>query len=89
MHVALIGSYNGSNLIARDASEASDRDPTATIKGIFIMLITRLHPNPPSKSDDYDITEMVHDGLFHRNRRSFRSDGYAQIPCKKRCSSDL
>ena len=38
-HVALIRSYNGSDLIARDASRASDRDPTATIESVFIMLI--------------------------------------------------
>ena len=29
MHVPLIRSYNGCDLIARDASKASDRDPTA------------------------------------------------------------
>ena len=61
MHVTLIESYNGSNLIARDASEALDRDPTATIKGIFITLITRLHPDPPSRSDGCDLIETVHD----------------------------
>ena len=89
MRVALIESYNGLDLIVRDASEASDRDPTATIKGVFITLITRLHPDPPSRSDGCDLIEMVHDGPFHRNPRSFRSDGYAQIPYKKRRSSDL
>ena len=32
---ALIESYNGSYLIAGDASRASDRDPTAAIKGVL------------------------------------------------------
>ena len=81
-HVALIEGYNGSDLITRDASEASDRDPTAMIKGIFITLITRLHPDPPSRSGGCNLTITVHNGPFHRNCRSFRSDGYAQIPYK-------
>ena len=34
-HVALIRSYNGSDLIARDASRALDRDPMATIKSVL------------------------------------------------------
>ena len=89
MHVSLIGSYNGCNLIARDASEASDRDPTAMIKGVFVTLITRLHLDRPSRSDSCNIIKTVHDGLFHHNRGSFRSDGYAQIPYKKRYFSDL
>ena len=33
--------------------------------------------------------ETVHDGPFHRNRRSFRSDSYAQMYYKTKCSSDV
>ena len=33
--------------------------------------------------------ETVHDGPFHRNRQSFRSDGYAQKPYKTMCSSHV
>ena len=33
--VALIVSYNGSDLIAWDASKASNRDPTTTIKSVL------------------------------------------------------
>ena len=58
MQVSLIGSYNGYDLIVRDASEASDRDP-------------QVHPDPPSRSDGCDIIETVHDGPFHRNCCSF------------------
>ena len=32
---ALLKSHNGSDLIARDASRASDRDPTAAIKSVL------------------------------------------------------
>ena len=39
--------------------------------------------------DDHDLIETVHDGPFHRNCRSKRSDGYAQISFKKTCSSSL
>ena len=35
-----------------------------------------------SRSDGWDLTETVHRGPFHRNRRSKRSDGYAQISFK-------
>ena len=71
MQVSLIRSYKGCDLIARDASEVSDRDLTTMLKGVFITLITRLHLDPPSRSVGGDIIETVHDGPFHRNRRSF------------------
>ena len=38
----------------------------------------RDHPDHPPRSDGHDTFETVHDGLFQRNCRSFRSDGYAQ-----------
>ena len=41
------------------------------------------HPDRSSRSDGHDMFETVHDGHFHRNRRSFRSDGYAQKPIKR------
>ena len=49
----------------------------------FITHLKRPHPDPPSKSDGCDLTKTVHDRPFHCNRRSFRSDGYAQIPYKR------
>ena len=65
-HVRFKERYNGRDLIARGASGSSDRDPTA----------------PLIRSDGCDLTKTVHDGPFHRNRRSFRLNGYAQIPYK-------
>ena len=47
--------------------------------------IQMLHP----RSDGHNIFEMVHRGPFHRNRRSFRWDGYAQNVYKTRYSSDV
>ena len=45
------------------------------------------HPDHPSRSDGHEMFETVHDGPFHRNRQSFRSDGYAQMYYKTMCSS--
>ena len=55
----------------------------------FIAVICADHPRRRSRSDGYDLFETVHDGPFHRNRRSFRSDGYAQNMYKRRGSSDV
>ena len=55
----------------------------------FITVICADHPGRRSRSDGYDLFETVHDGPFHRNRRSFRSDGYAQNMYKRRGSSDV
>ena len=41
------------------------------------------HPNAPSKIRRLRYNWNVHDGPFHLNRWSFRSDGYAQIPYKR------
>ena len=55
----------------------------------FITTICADYPDRPSRSNDCDFFETVHDGTFHRKRRSFRSDGYAQISYKTMCSSQL
>ena len=47
------------------------------------------HPDRSSRSDGHDMFETVHDGPFHRSRRSFLSDGYAQKAYKTMCSSDV
>ena len=45
----------------------------------FLTFIYGSNRGRPSHSDGHDLIETVHDGPFHRNRRSKRSDGYAQI----------
>ena len=55
----------------------------------FITDICADHLGRRSRSDDYDLFETVHDGPYHCNRRSFRSDGYAQNMYKRRGSSDV
>ena len=82
-HVLFKEDYNGSDetregRISTVGSRFKGRDSRC-----FITHLIRPHPDPPSRSDGCDLTETVHDGPFHRNRRSFRSDGYAQIPCKR------
>ena len=47
------------------------------------------HPDRSSRSDGHDMFETVHDGPFHRNRRSKRSDGYTQNLYKRRGSSTI
>ena len=49
------------------------------------MLIQTVH----LKSNDRNLIETVHDGPFHRNRRSKWSYGYAQLAYIKRCSSTI
>ena len=58
-------------------------------KGAFYNVICVDHPGRRSRSDGYDLFETVHNGPFHHNRRSFRSDGYAQNMYKMRGSSDV
>ena len=55
----------------------------------FITVICADYLGCRSRSDGYDLFETVHDGPFHRNRQSFRSDGYAQNMYKSRGSSDV
>ena len=55
----------------------------------FIKASQRPHLDRPSRSDGYDLIETVHDGPFHCNRRSFRSDGYAQMYYEMMCSSEF
>ena len=74
----LIGSYKGSDFIARDASRSLDRDPMGAIKCVFKRLSTRLILALHLRSNGRDIFETVHDGLFHRNRQLKPSDGHAQ-----------
>ena len=78
------GSYNGGDLTLEMGSRALDRDPTAARRCIFKRYSTRINPSPSSRSDGHDIFETVHDGPFHRNRRSFRLDGYTQMPYKNK-----
>ena len=53
------------------------------------MLTDGLNRGRPSRSNSHDLIETVHDGPFHRNRRSKRSDGYENSPYKMTCSSRL
>ena len=55
----------------------------------FKTLIARIDLSPSSRSDGHEIFEMVHNGPFHRNRRSKRSNGYAQNLYKMTCSSTI
>ena len=66
-----------------------DRDPTTINQGVFKHLNRADDQSQRSRSDGWDLTETVHDGSFHRNRRSKRSDGYAQNCYKTKCSSSL
>ena len=75
--------YNRGDLTRRMGSIAPDRDPTAVRRCVIKRLFAQINLSPSSRSDGHDIFETVHDGPFHRNRRSFRSDGYAQIPYKQ------
>ena len=53
----------------------------------FVTAICADHPDRPSRLDGCEFLETGHDGPFHRNRRSFRLDGYAQMYYKIMCSS--
>ena len=55
----------------RGASRPSDQDPTDAILSVFKTLIYGSNRDRPSRSDGHDLIETVHDGPFHRNRRSF------------------
>ena len=55
----------------RGASRSSDQDPTDAILSFFKTLIDRSNCDRQSRSDGHDLIETVHDGPFHRNRRSF------------------
>ena len=88
-HVPLIGSYNGRDLIGRYAFRSLDRDPTGEIRCVIITPINGSIWTLHRRSNRRDIFKTVHDGPFHRNRRSFRSDGYDKKPYIKRCSSTI
>ena len=55
----------------RGASRSSDQDPTDAILSVFKTLIYGSNRDRRSRSDGHDLIETVHDGPFHRNRRSF------------------
>ena len=69
-HVAFLKSYNGRDASTRIASQPLDRDLRGDIWSVFITLTSRLNHDRPSRSDGHDLIETVHDGPFHRNRRS-------------------
>ena len=73
-------------ITVRIESRATHLDCRMAIQGTrskaFINAYQGLHPDCPSRSNGHDIFETVHDGPFHRSRRSFRSDGYTQIAYK-------
>ena len=88
-HVAFLKSYNGRDATTRIASQPLDCDLRGDIWSVFIMLTSRLNCDRPSRSDGHDLSETVHDGPFHRNRRSKWSDGYENSPYKTTRSSRL
>ena len=73
----------------RGASRSSNQDPTDAIFNVFKTLIFGSNRDRRSRSDGHDLIETVHDGPFHRNRQSKRSDGYENSPYKKPCSSRM
>ena len=70
-HVLNYERYNGYDLIWRGASWPLDCDPMTINQGVLIMLTCGLNRGRPSRSDVHDLIKTVHDGPFHRNRRSF------------------
>ena len=55
----------------REHHDRLDQDPTDGILRVFKTLIFGSDRDCRSRSDGHDLIETVHDGPFHRNRRSF------------------
>ena len=81
--------YNGSDETSQECIATVRSRSKGRKSSRFINASQTLHPDRPSRSDGHDMFKMVHDGPFHRNRRSFRSDGYTQNVYKMTCSSDF
>ena len=74
--------YNGPDQVSQETSGPSDQESRDAILSVFKTPIYGSNRGRPSRSDGHDLFETVHDGPFHRNRRSKRSDGYDQEPFK-------
>ena len=81
--------YKRSGIIYPTVSINTVRVGLTHAYSINTVRVGRSDLDRPSRSDGHDIFETVHDGPFHRNRRSKQSDGYDFSPYIYTCSSSF